>query len=97
LVRHGQSQRNIAKKRNRFFLDDEARRPLRGIPGHVVGFTDLGWHQARETGVGLRDRFGAFDQIYHSWYQRAVETTTAMLDAYGRQDHERMRVCNWRL
>ena len=43
LVRHGQSQRNIAKRKNRFFLDDEARRPIRGIPDHLIGLTDLGW------------------------------------------------------
>lgn len=92
LVRHGESQRNLAKKRNRFFLDDEARRPLRGIPDHVVGLTDLGWRQARETGIAVRDRFGVFDQVYHSGYQRAVETTTAMLDAYAPHERDRMRV-----
>ena len=75
LVRHGQSQRNIAKRRNRFFLDDEARRPTSGIPDHLIGLTELGHRQARETGVALHERFGAFDQIYHSGYRRAVETT----------------------
>ena len=28
LVRHGQSQRNIVKKQNRFYLDDESRRAV---------------------------------------------------------------------
>ena len=92
LVRHGESQRNVAKKRNRFFLDDEARRPLQGIPDHRVGLTERGWRQARETGVALRQRFGVFDQVYHSGYQRAVETTTALLAGYEPADRERMRV-----
>ena len=29
LVRHAESARNVAKKGNRFFLDDESRRPYR--------------------------------------------------------------------
>ena len=35
LVRHGESQRNIAKKRNRLFLDDESRKAVRGTPDPV--------------------------------------------------------------
>jgi len=92
LVRHGQSQRNIAPKRNRFYLDDEARRPIRGIPDHLIGLTELGWRQARETGVALHERFGPFDQVYHSGYQRAVDTTTAMLEAYEPAVRDQMRV-----
>lgn len=92
LVRHGESQRNIAKKRNRFFLDDEARRPLLGVPDHLIGLTETGWRQARETGVAVRDRFGSFDQVYHSGYQRAVDTTTALLEAYAPDERDRMRV-----
>lgn len=92
LVRHGESQRNIARKRNRFFLDDEARRPLRGIPDHRIGLTELGWRQARETGSALRERFGPFDQVYHSGYQRAVDTTAAILEAYDPAGREQMRV-----
>ena len=92
LVRHGQSQRNVAKKRNRFFLDDEARRPIRDIPDHRIGLTEMGWKQARETGLAVRERFGPFDQVYHSGYQRAVDTTTAMLDAHAPEVRVRMRV-----
>lgn len=92
LVRHGESQRNVAKKRNRFFLDDEARKPLIGVPDHLIGLTETGWRQARETGVAVRERFGSFDQVYHSGYQRAVDTTTALLEAYPADDRDRMRV-----
>jgi broad specificity phosphatase PhoE len=92
LVRHGQSLRNIAKKRNRFFLDDEARKPIRGIPDHLIGITETGRRQALETGVALRDRFGPFDQIYHSGYRRTIETTDAILEAYPPEVRTSMRV-----
>jgi broad specificity phosphatase PhoE len=92
LVRHGQSQRNIAKKRNRFFLDDEARRPLKGIPDHLIGLTDEGRRQARETGLAIHDRFGLFDQIYHSGYRRTIETLEGILEAYPDDQRAQMRV-----
>jgi broad specificity phosphatase PhoE len=92
LVRHGESQRNIARRKNRFFLDDEARRPLQGIPDHLIGLTETGWRQARQTGAALHERFGPFDQIYHSGYRRAVETTEAILESYPPEGRERMRV-----
>lgn len=92
LVRHGESQRNIIRRKNRFFLDDEARRPIQGIPDHRIGLTERGWRQARETGLALQARFGGFDQIYHSGYRRAVETTQGILEAYPPQARGRMRV-----
>jgi hypothetical protein len=33
--------------RNRFFLDDEARRPIQGIPDHRIGLTDGARHDRR--------------------------------------------------
>ena len=92
LVRHGESQRNVAKKHNRFFLDDEARRPIRGIPDHLVGLTERGWEQARATGAAIRDRFGTFDRVYHSGYRRTVQTTEAILDAYSPDARGAMKV-----
>ena len=92
LVRHGQSQRNIARKKNRFFLDDEARRPILGIPDHRIGLTDTGWQQARETGRALRGQFGVFDQVYHSGYRRAADTAAAIFESYPSDERERMRV-----
>jgi broad specificity phosphatase PhoE len=92
LVRHGQSQRNVAKKRNRFFLDDEARRPIRGVPDHLIGLTDIGREQAVQTGGALRDRFGPFDQLYHSGYRRTIETTEALLSAYPAEIRSAIRI-----
>jgi len=42
LVRHAESERNVAKKGNRFFLDDEARKSVQGIPDHRTPLTDRG-------------------------------------------------------
>lgn len=92
LVRHGESQRNVAKQRNRFFLDDEARKPIKGIPDHLIGLTDAGRQQALATGIALRDRFGPFDQLYHSGYRRTIETTDALLDAYPPEAREAIRI-----
>jgi len=92
LVRHGESLRNIAKRRNRFFLDDEARKPIRGVPDHLIGLTEMGRRQAFATGIALRDRFGAFEQVYHSGYRRAVETADAILEAYPAEVRASIRV-----
>jgi broad specificity phosphatase PhoE len=92
LVRHGQSLRNIARKRNRFFLDDEARKPIKGVPDHLIGLTDIGRAQARATGQALVQKFGAFDQLYHSGYRRTIETTESLLDAYPPDLRRKIRI-----
>src|SRR5689334_16282310 len=82
LVRHGQSQRNVTKKRNRFYLDDESRKSVKGVPDHLIELTDEGRRQAAVTGVALRERYGAFDYIVHSGYARTVQTLDRILEAY---------------
>jgi broad specificity phosphatase PhoE len=91
-VRHGQSQRNVAKPDNRLFLDDEARQSVRGVPDHRIALTEEGRRQARETGTALRARYGRFDHVYHSGYRRTVETAEGILDAYPSSDREAMPV-----
>jgi broad specificity phosphatase PhoE len=92
LVRHGQSARNVAKKRNRFYLDDEARRSVAGVPDHRIPLTEEGHRQALVTGEVLRREFGAFDVVFHSGYQRTVETTNSLLAAYTQDERNRIRV-----
>jgi broad specificity phosphatase PhoE len=92
LVRHGESVRNVAKRANRFFLDDEARKHVRGIPDHRIPLSDEGRRQAIEAGRALRERFGPFDQVYHSGYLRTVDTTKHLLDAYPPDERARIRV-----
>lgn len=92
LVRHGESQRNVAKKDNRFFLDDEARKSVKGVPDHRISMTAEGRRQALETGVAIREHFGSFDYVYHSGYTRTVETTEAILEAYPAEERERIQI-----
>ena len=74
VVRHAQSARNVAKKGNAFFLDDESRKAVQGIADHHVPITDEGRRQAEVTGQALRAEFGPFDYAYHSGYRRTQET-----------------------
>ena len=92
LVRHGESARNVAKKRNRFFLDDESRRPVKGIPDWKIPLTDAGRLQAETTGAALRERYGVFDYVYHSGYRRTIDTADGILTAYTDEERARMRV-----
>jgi broad specificity phosphatase PhoE len=92
LVRHGQSQRNVVKKRNRFYLDDESRKAVKGVPDHLIELTGEGRRQSRETGVAVREAYGTFDYIIHSGYARTVQTLEHMLEAYGPDERARMSV-----
>jgi broad specificity phosphatase PhoE len=90
LVRHGQSERNIVKKRNSFYLDDESRKAVKGIPDHLIALTEEGHRQAIATGRALREQLGSFDDVFHSGYRRTIETTEGLLSAYS--DEERARI-----
>jgi broad specificity phosphatase PhoE len=92
LVRHGESERNVVKKRNRFYLDDESRRAVKGIPDHLIPLTDAGRRQAGQTGVALRAEFGAFDAVYHSGYVRTRDTAEHLLAAYTPEERAAMHV-----
>jgi broad specificity phosphatase PhoE len=92
LVRHGQSQRNIVKKRNRFYLDDESRTSVKGVPDHLIALTEEGHRQAIATGRALREQFGTFDFVFHSGYRRTIETTEGLLSAYTDEERARMIV-----
>ncbi len=92
LVRHGQSQRNVVKKTNRFYLDDEARKSVKGVPDHLIELTDEGWRQAQTTGAAIRGQYGLFDQVVHSGYRRTVQTTEGILSAYSAEERARMPV-----
>jgi broad specificity phosphatase PhoE len=92
LIRHAQSKRNEVKRGSVYFADDGARRDIIGIPDHLIPITEEGWSQARPTGIGLRQRFGVPDYIYHSGYLRTVETTDAVLEAYTEEERAAIRV-----
>jgi broad specificity phosphatase PhoE len=92
LVRHGQSQRNVVKKANRFYLDDEARKSVKGVPDHLIELTDEGRRQARVTGNAIREQYGVFDYVVHSGYRRTVQTCDEILSAYTEEERSRMPV-----
>jgi broad specificity phosphatase PhoE len=81
-LRHAESARNVAKKGNVFFADDESRRSLRGVADHNIPITEEGRRQAERTGHSLRERFGRFDVLYHSGYRRTIDTAEGVLRAY---------------
>ena len=92
LVRHGESLRNVVKEDNRFFLDDESRKSVKGIPDWRIPLTAEGYRQAVDTGAVLRERFGRFDHVYHSGYQRAEQTADGILQAFTEDERRQIRV-----
>jgi 2,3-bisphosphoglycerate-dependent phosphoglycerate mutase len=92
LVRHAESERNVAKKGNIFFADDESRRALQGVADYAIPLTPEGWRQAERTGSALRARFGLFDYVYNSGYRRTVETTEGILRAYPEEERTAIKV-----
>lgn len=92
LVRHAQSERIVAKNGNLFFLDDEARRSVQGIADHRTALTARGRQQAAETGAGMREAFGVFDDAYHSGYRRTRETLEEILGAYPGEERDQIKV-----
>ncbi|MFC1757073.1 histidine phosphatase family protein [Patescibacteria group bacterium] len=91
LVRHGESERNLAKKGSIYFIDDEARKAVQGVPDHKVSLTEHGRWQAEKTGVGLKKEFGLFDYIYHSGYERTIQTVDGILKAYPDSEGTKVR------
>lgn len=92
LVRHAQSARNHAKKGSVYFTDEEERKLIKGIPDHDIPLTELGVEQAKQTGVALRDKFGVFDYIYHSGYQRTQDTAKYILEAYPTSERAKIQL-----
>jgi broad specificity phosphatase PhoE len=92
LLRHGESERNVVKKNNSYFPDNESRKLDQGIPDHKIDLTAEGIRQSRVTGEALRAKFGTFDYIYDSGYQRTVHTATEMLKAWPEEERARIKV-----
>jgi len=92
LIRHGKSLRNELKAGMTYYRSDEVRESAKGIPDHEIPLVDEGWRQARETGVGMKQRFGAPDYFYHSGYRRTRETTEGILEAYTEEERRIIRV-----
>jgi len=83
LVRHAQSERNLAKGGGVKFPDRESLEPVQGIPSYEIELTNEGRAQARKTGVELCERFGNFEVIYHSGYVTARQTAEEIAAVYS--------------
>lgn len=92
IVRHAESQRNVAKKGSVYFADEEARATIKGVPEHKTPLTPKGIQQAESVGKFLRRRFGAFDYIYHSGYLRTLQTVEGILKAYRHDERRRTEI-----
>jgi len=92
LVRHAESVRNVAKKGNVYFADEEARKVIAGIPDQNVPITEFGRQQALQTGRYLRKKFGTPDYFYHSGYKRTVETMENILKMFSEPERKKIKV-----
>lgn len=82
LVRHAESERNVAKRGRPFFDDVAAAAPFRGRADKETALTEAGQRMARALGEELRERFSAFDAVIDSGYRRTVETADLALEAW---------------
>ena len=92
LVRHAESLRNRVKKHNTYFPDEESRMFVKGIADHKIPLTECGIEQSIKTGVCLKERFGAFNYVFHSGYLRTVQTMEGILKAYSIEERANMKV-----
>ena len=82
LVRHAESERNMARRVGVFLADDAARAEMGGRPDHLVLLTERGRAQAEAAGRMIRARVGDVDAAYDSGYVRTAETLTGILAAW---------------
>ncbi|MFO0605583.1 MAG: histidine phosphatase family protein [Polyangiales bacterium] len=82
LVRHAESERNMARRVGVFLADAAAREEMGGRPDHHVLLTARGEAQAEAVGRLLRARGVCFDAAYDSGYVRTVDTLTGLLAAW---------------
>lgn len=92
LVRHAESARNEAKRGSTYFADDAARLTVQGVPDHSNPLTSRGLMQAEQTGRIVREKFGTFDYVYHSGYQRTIQTVDQILAAYSPEERNKMKI-----
>lgn len=90
LVRHAESERNVAKKGHRFFASVRDRALVAGVADHRTPLTARGRRQADVSGPRLWRAHGPFDVAWHSGYARTRETLERLLA--GAPAHQRAAV-----
>jgi NAD+ kinase len=98
LVRHGESEGNLALREARAGRHEAYSERFRARPTERWRLTDQGVEQAKAAGQWLRERFDHFDRYYVSEYHRAKETAAYLgyEDARWFQDY-RLREREWGL
>lgn len=91
-IRHAESVRNVVRRGGVYFPDEESRKGVVGIPDHLTPITENGEEQARQTGIGLRKKFGVPHYLYHSGYTRTELTAHRIIDAYTERERARIKV-----
>jgi probable phosphoglycerate mutase len=80
IVRHAESQRNVAKEMTQAGIAETYGDGTRDVD---VKLTDRGHQQAEQSGTKLRDRLGFdFDRVFTSPYRRTVQTTEYLLKGF---------------
>ena len=92
LVRHGQSVRNIAESKGPFFRNNQEREKYGNCADHLIPLTEKGLKQAENLGKKIRRKFGVFDYVINSGYQRARQTMDGILKAYPENELKAMSV-----
>lgn len=83
LIRHAESQRNVALRGLIHYRDEAHRATLGGIPDHQIALTERGVDQALQTGRALAQTENrAPHVIIHSGYERAKLTAELIVQGY---------------
>lgn len=81
LARHGESERNVAKRGRPFFEASDAE-IFRGRSDRSTVLTEAGRAMARALGERLREEHRIFDAIVDSGFRRTQETVEHLLEAW---------------
>lgn len=94
LVRHAESERNVARNGQRFFATSRERAAVAGTADHRTPLTARGRRQADVSGPRIWAAHGPFDLAWHSGYARTRETLERLLDGAPPRPRARVRVAH---
>jgi len=92
IVRHGESERNVALQAKNIYLQKEDLENFDGVPDQKISLTEEGKRQAQKTGIAIRKRYGVFDVVYDSQYLRTQQTREGILEAYTPAERSLMKI-----
>lgn len=81
IIRHAESVRNAGKAG--VFYTEEERSNIGPVVNQHITLTEQGHLQAVTAGKLLAKKFKRFDMIFHSGYQRTIETMNGIISGYS--------------